>query len=394
MRNKGIDVLRGLGVFTLLGLHSAFYYFDGLYDLDLNNPPLIITIIGFLLMFAGMFAIISGYGHVRVMKHELSKGTSTSLIVKKQLASALFILVVAYLYFVFTGPGIVHFETQSMNNSILVEWIQSGNWVGISLERLIYIDSLVMIGVNIALLGLVYPWLAKRKWASHQHLFWLFIAFFVVSLVRIPLYPIFMTAWENENWFVVILLNLLVNKNNPIFPYFAFALLGAWVVELEDNHRQKQQIWVSLGFLVVGITAYILLPDTMLERAIDLKWFAIMTIQIGLFLVMIRGFMAIKRLNIVTRFLERLGLYSLTPFFFESILAALVFRFMNLFIPVSFDISGALVYGFTLAILWGFCVVWIAARRPKWTLEALYSRFISKNLESTKAIYLESDHHL
>lgn len=150
-------------------------------------------------MFAGMFAIISEYGYVRVMKLELSKGTSLAFIVKKQLTNALIILVIAYLYFVFTGPSIVHFETQSMNNSILVEWIQSGQLVGVSLERLIYVDSLVMIGVTIALLGLVYPWLVKYEWATYQHLFWLFIALFTLSLDRIPLYPLFMAAWENES---------------------------------------------------------------------------------------------------------------------------------------------------------------------------------------------------
>ena len=43
---RGIDVLRGLGIFSVLSLHTAFYYYDGIYDLDLSNPPLIITLIG------------------------------------------------------------------------------------------------------------------------------------------------------------------------------------------------------------------------------------------------------------------------------------------------------------------------------------------------------------
>lgn len=60
---EGLDVLRGIGIFVLLVMHSAFYYFDGLYDLDLNNPPLIVTLIGLMLMFAGVFAMISGLVH-------------------------------------------------------------------------------------------------------------------------------------------------------------------------------------------------------------------------------------------------------------------------------------------------------------------------------------------
>ena len=59
----GIDFLRGLGIFCLVIMHTAFYYFSGLWDLDLESPPLIITVIGFLLMFAGLFGMISGLVH-------------------------------------------------------------------------------------------------------------------------------------------------------------------------------------------------------------------------------------------------------------------------------------------------------------------------------------------
>lgn len=66
---KGLDVLRGFGLFVLVTMHTAFYHFAGLYDLDLNNPPLIVTMIGFLLMFAGMFAMISGLVHTLSLIH-------------------------------------------------------------------------------------------------------------------------------------------------------------------------------------------------------------------------------------------------------------------------------------------------------------------------------------
>jgi len=59
----GLDMLRGLGIFILLWMHTAFYYFDGLYDLDFNNPPPIVTLIGLMLMFAGIFAMLSGTAH-------------------------------------------------------------------------------------------------------------------------------------------------------------------------------------------------------------------------------------------------------------------------------------------------------------------------------------------
>jgi peptidoglycan/LPS O-acetylase OafA/YrhL len=59
----GLDVLRGIGIFALLVMHTAFYHFEGLFELDLNDPPLIVTFIGLILMFAGVFAMISGLVH-------------------------------------------------------------------------------------------------------------------------------------------------------------------------------------------------------------------------------------------------------------------------------------------------------------------------------------------
>ena len=46
----GLDVLRGFGIFTVLILHSAFYYFDGIYEVDFNN--------------ASLFSAAANYGNV------------------------------------------------------------------------------------------------------------------------------------------------------------------------------------------------------------------------------------------------------------------------------------------------------------------------------------------
>ena len=190
---KGLDVLRGLGIFILLMMHTAFYHYDGLYDLDLNNPPLIVTIIGLLLMFAGIFAMISGFVHATQYRYKQSVlGYTNKQITRYSLFSALFILIVAYLYFIFTGPGLVNMATKSMNNSIFVEWIRSGVLKGANMDRILYVDSLVMIGMNIALLACIYLWvqkIAKKKqaWMSVS----LALLICIVSLIRLPLYEVY-----------------------------------------------------------------------------------------------------------------------------------------------------------------------------------------------------------
>lgn len=389
-RFHGVDVLRGLGIFVLLILHSAFYYFEGVYDLDLNNPPLIITIIGFLLMFAGLFAMISGFVHTL----QMDQAPTVSHARKRTLWAGIFTLFIAFLYFYVTGPGIIHFETRTMNNSLLVEWIRNGRFLGLDAERLLYIDSLVMIGTNALLLGIVYPFLMSIKKNHSTFLLVLAIGWLVLSLIRIPLYAQLLEAFDQQDWGTVLLLNWLVNKNNPIFPYFAFALFGSYLARLYKESKVYRLNYVASVILVSGIIAYILLPDTMLERLIDLKWFAIMVIQIGLFLWMIRWFIALfknpRKRFFFTNVLERFGIAGLTPFFLESILAALIYQLMTvLFGPLAFDIPQALLYGTFLAILWAILLKFYEKISYRYSIEYWYGRWISIVSTSSKQQRLE-----
>lgn len=224
----GLDFLRGIGLFFLIVMHSAFYYFSGLWDLDLENPPLIITIIGFLLMFAGMFAMISGCVHgISIQRLINQKKWTPVQILRKKAVSGAFILLTTWLYFLFTGPGLADFSARQMNNSILVELILSGRWTKFNLERLLYVDSLVMIGSNILLVSLIWMLLHQIGKLKPAVLLAVSGAVMLLSLLRLPLYPFYLEQVRQGNWLSVLLLFWLVNKNNPVLPFLAFGLLGS-----------------------------------------------------------------------------------------------------------------------------------------------------------------------
>lgn len=400
MKNKflGLDVLRGIGIFSVIFLHTAFYYFSGLYNVDFNKPPLIVTIIGLLLMFAGMFAIISGFVHTHQynLKLEEKKATHKQLI-KYEIIFGGLIFVVAYLYFVFTGPGIINFDSQSMNNSIFVELIRHNKLIFTNFERLFYVDSLVMIAFNIILLTLFSCVVKKAKpqWRSRIY-FISTILFMIISIVRIPLYNnVWLPAMDNQNYLLVLLLNIFVAKNNPIFPFFAFGLLGAWLATtLKYNGFKKSVkkiIFVALTLFSLGIVLYINLEDTMLERAIDLKWYSIMIAQLGLFLLLIVGALkhydfGKKRKNSkIAIFFSRFSKGGLTAFFLESLISAIIFRIMLLFNPnINFNVGSALFFGFVLAILWGFILKIWEKYNYKYSIEYFISKILNKTVESSK----------
>jgi hypothetical protein len=430
----GLDILRGLGIFILIWMHSAFYYFDGLYDLDLNNPPAIVTVIGLLLMFAGVFAMVSGTVHTYQFYRKTEiQGYSNASLLKYNTVSGLLILAVAYMYFIFTGPGLAQMELRSMNNSILVDAIRNGIYKGFNLERILYVDSLVMLGINILLIGLVFLLIQKcsgmgefkksegeRDYFTnmefldkvHEKTAKLFLisglGFFALSLLRVPLYQIYITALDQDQYGKVLLLNWLVNKNNPIMPYLSFALIGGWIATLLVIGNWKRIVKlvmpVAVVLFIIGVVLYIKLPDTMLERSIDFKWFAIMTAQLGLFMMLMllvlrvfdfgkdkENILEHKKLTRFPKFFYRFGVAGLTPFFLESLVSAIVFRKLSFFMPgLSFDIKESLIYGFCLAIMWGLLLMLWEKKEYKYGIEYFYVRILRKLGSSAKEEKLSS----
>jgi len=401
----GLDVLRGIGIFALLVMHTAFYHFEGLFELDLNDPPLIVTFIGLILMFAGVFAMISGLVHTHQHYRKINEQKiNFSLAMKHNVISGGFILLIAYLYFIFTGPGLANMSTKFMSNSILVELFTSGKLIGTTVERVLYVDSLVMIGMNILLLGVFFR-LHQRFFKKITPSFYLIsaILFFILSLIRIPLYTVYLDALESGNWLITLLLNWLVNKNNPIFPYLSFALFGAWIstLLLTADFKGLVRRVLPLGILLFigGVALYILLPDTMLQRSIDPVWFALMMAQNGLFMLFILAALKFydfgkpRNPGIISRFFKRFGIAGLSVFFIESVVSAMIVSALRLVVPsLSFDIPGALVLGLVLALCWGVVLILWEKTGYKYGIEYFYGRVLRNTGGSVKADKLAEKH--
>lgn len=395
-----LDFLRGLGIFFVLILHTSFYYYQDIYDIDMDNPSLIITLIGFLLMFAGLFAIVSGISHTVSFINYQSENPKRRL--RYMMFQGLLVLVVAYLYFNITGPGIIHFDTRSMDESLLVSLINQGKFQPLTLDRVLYIDSLVMIGLNIILLALILYGI--RKQFNNPKIVPIVLIgatlFMALSYVRIPLYEVYLKARDSQNVIITLLLNWFVNKNNPLLPFFAFGLFGMWIGLLLKHYSIKSIIkWVlpvSLAYLTAGIVGYILTPETMLERAIDPTWYFIMVMQIGLFLLMVLGALLFfdqktKRTCFITTFIKRFGVAGLTPFFFEQIVSALIFLIIQAIYPIHFNMLITLIYGISLAILWGLWLKLWEKNGYRYGLEWIMGKILSRVSPSSKLEKLQGD---
>ncbi len=263
-----------------------------------------------------------------------------------------------------------------------------------SLDRLTYVDSLVMIGLNIILLTVVFRIMKHVSLKKAPSLFLsLALVWILLSLIRLPLYEFWQTSFDEGRLLYLVPLNLLVAKNNPIFPFFSFALFGSWLATLLLKYDLKvvikKTLPIGLVLFVTGIVLYLNLEDTMLERQIDLKWYSIMVAQLGLFILLIILF--IKRFSnksenkLVTIFFTNFSKGGLSAFFFESVISALIYRVLIMVFPdLYFDMTKGLLFGFALAMLWGIGLMIWRKYHFKYSLEYLIANHLNKSAPSTK----------
>jgi hypothetical protein len=154
---------------------------------------------------------------------------------------------------------------------------------------------------------------------------------------------------------------------------------------------------------LLGILLYIFLPDTMLERSIDMKWYSIMLAQLGLFSLLmfffvnrykgkqLSGKAGKAKIGRLGMFFYRFGIAGLTVFFLESVISGLVYRSLLLIWPeLSFSIGQSLLYGVSMATLWGIFLIFWQKTSYRWGLEHWYARWIDRRSSSTKGAKLRA----
>jgi hypothetical protein len=395
-RWAAFDVLRGVGIIGVVVLHSSLYHYANLLKIDFADPPPVVTVIGLLLMWAGLFAVVSSAVNAAQTWKRLAAGEAPTRLLRWTFMSGGVMLSFAYLYFLVLGPAILDRVNGNHDYSMLMNLLVKGTFAWPSLNRALYVDSLVMIAYNLVLVGLVLWALTRARGTSAPGrviaaLLGLGSAVVVASYARIWLYPIVEAAVARGDLAAALPLAYLANKNNPILPFLGFGCIGAALGVALSAWRDRRLLWqVFLPFgaawLVAGIVGYVTLPDTMLERAVDPMWFYIMVAQVGLFVLLAIGTLrfldfapsarAAARVRVLAP-VRRFGVAALTVFLLETPLSEIATRPLNALLPGwNGTMGGALAFGFGMAALWG-AALW-AWERAGWPFpaEALYARLL------------------
>jgi hypothetical protein len=378
-RYFSIDIIRGFAILSIIFLHSCFAHYRNITKIDFNNPPLSVTIIGFLLMWSGLFAMISMIANTSTQISRMKDG----LIDKKNmlyyfLSGGALIIFFHYFYFLLLGPVVLDFENNNHKYSLVSGFLHNGFFNFELTDRFLYNSSLSMIGWNLVIIGVILYFLMKRygnnlaKITKSIGIIGALIIF--LSIIRIPLFPLIDQVRQSQNLFVSALFNLLINKNDPLLPYLGFGFFGAMIGLLITYESRTKKIVRYLGiiasvWMILGLVFYRFFPDTMLERSIDGLWFSIMLIQLGLFIWLVIAALTFfdyrkeeKRNRIARRFkwIRQFGMVSLTVFMFETPLGEITAKIWSTLIPGwDLSINKVMLFGLFNVLVWFFIVqIW------------------------------------
>jgi hypothetical protein len=92
-----------------------------------------------------------------------------------------------------------------------------------------------------------------------------------------------------------------------------------------------------------------------------------------------------RKIGFISHFFIRFGVAGLTIFFIESVVSAMFFSALRLFIPsLALDIPGALAFGLILALFWGVILILWEKVGYKYGIEYFYTRILKKYGGSVK----------
>jgi hypothetical protein len=391
-----LDILRGIAIAGMVFLHNGAFHFAGLGE-ALKSPPPWLSALGFLLLWAGLFGVVSGAANATTALRRLSQQPlrpgETWHYPRSLIASALQTFVIVFiLHWVWTlgvGNSAATDDPSDprLRVTLLVGFIYYGFFPRIHPENYIFASALWMIASNVLLVSLTLRWFYRHQ-PPHRDdgLKWFLLLIAAVVLMATPLlrallFGPMMSLVERGGAAIIaaVPLALLVNDPNPIFPFFAYGLLGAIVGAALGRGEPRRPLYLLMGIsglalLAAGGIGLGLLGGLVLVEREEIwgqspMYFASLAyLLLGLFAWMLVGLLAAFDPGAETgrapwrpRWLRpvlRFGRLSLTIFMLEGIVAMALRLGLDAFVP-GWNQSVSVVLTFAMAnmVLWHFILI-------------------------------------
>jgi len=414
---RSIDMVRGIMLLGMILAHGAVYEYARIFEVDFENPPLVIGIMGFFVLLGGSFIMMSGLVNTAAAVARIGEGQTSARAAGRNLAiSGLVILVLNYLYVYFFGPATLDFDAKSLAMTMIPASIRAGALVVPSARLLLDGSSISIIAWDLLLMGGILTLLLRgggtggqasrspggpggvapaTRTRAYVVLSVLAAAVFALGFFRYLLYPAAPRAIAKGQWVSAVFLNLLLEKPYPLVPYFSFGVVGMimGLAATDPSPRRPLSVLLAVGILalVVGAGLYVIMPATIGQ--VTVGWFSRVVLELGLFMTVGSALLRFRETGSATRaedrlppprrqrpqgFLGTIGRASLTIYFLQPPLSELLARAANLVVPGWSDSLGlTMAFAAANVIAWALVLLAWRAVSYRYSLDWVYARVLA-----------------
>ena len=258
-----LDILRGIAILGMVFLHNGAFHFSGL-GAALEAPPPWLVAFGFLLLWAGLFGVVSGAANATTALRRLGAQASAHgpwryppSLVGGAVQTFAILFVLHWVWTVGVGNSWVTEDPESpeLRVTLAIGWLYFGQWPRIHPEIWVFASALWMIASNVLLVSLTLRWIYRRGPprdgdALARKLATLAAVVLLLTPVLRALLFAPMTALVERGGASIaaaVPLALLVNDANPVFPFFAYGLLGAVVGAALARDEPRRPLYRGMG---------------------------------------------------------------------------------------------------------------------------------------------------
>jgi len=395
-RIDSLDFFRGISLILVVFFHTSVYNYANIHKIDFNNPPIIVVLISFLVLWGGLLIFYSGIVNTIMFSRrieELSNLTHANFLF---IAGSIY-LIIHYILNIFLGRWNIDFINNQPDMTIMASSIRNMQLTFPHITKFFEGSSLSTIGLNLIIVTLLLLFLLRNKgFEKEKRNYWVLgilgFSIMIFSFTRIYLYDIVGQSIQAKNYLLAIILSFTIANPYPLFPYLAYGLfasiIGLMIYKKRKSLIKKVIIPIGFFFFIYGLIGCMNFPKTISKA--DYFWYFKTHLELGIFILIITFFLLTfefrnkKIINIP--FIKWFSRISLTIYLFETLLSEIIRKILNYLIPVwNQTINGCLIFGALNIIIW-ILILWIWQKNNfKFSIEYWWVKIFRKlGKKSTK----------
>jgi hypothetical protein len=259
-----LDIVRGLAILGMVFLHNGAFHFAKVEE-ALKSPPPWLMAFGFLLLWAGLFGVVSGAANATTALRRLGREAEQKngpwryprSLVSGALQTFAILFVLHWVWTIVVGNSAV---TRDLNDptlrvTLIPGLMYYGSFPRIHPESWVFASALWMIASNVLLVALTFRWIYRRRppregdGLTRSLLLIGALVLLATPLLRTLLFPLMtaLVARGGASIAAAVPLALLINDPNPLFPFFAYGLLGAVVGAALVRNEPRRPLYILMG---------------------------------------------------------------------------------------------------------------------------------------------------